>query len=187
MLYAIISKNPIVYIYQDNEEILKSDYEFIIENPKECGMPEGFTVVDYKALAPSEFSKFLDEEVNDEDIYTFKDGCLNRRKYRRAPYFYVEPAFGLEYQTYCPNPNTIKAGLLNNEKLTSIISTLVADYCPYGYPKVSIDIPLTVDEDYDDANEVLAYVCLPLLMRKIPIGNETAEEHQELLEDSDEI
>ena len=179
MLYAIMCKKPFIYLYNEKEDILKSDFDFIVDNPDECDMPKDFVPEEYVALTPSGFSKVLDATVKDGDVYTFMDGVLVRRRYKSAPHFYVEPYYGIEYPTYCPDANTIKAALMTNEELTPVIASLMEDYFQDGTPEVSLETPLTLDTEYSDYN-VLAYVCMPVLMKKIPIGVETEEEKQEL-------
>lgn len=183
MFYAIVCRNPFIYLYNEKDDVLAADYEFVIEDPIDCGMPKGFVAEEYKALTPSEFSRIMDEEVKGDYVYTFADGTLVRRRYKKAPYFYVENGYGLEYPTYCSDPNTIKAGLLTNEKLAEVIASLVREYKQEGDIEVSLDIPLTVEDAYQPDTEVLAYVCLPVLMKKIPIGVETEEEKEELQAD----
>lgn len=176
MQYSIICKNPFIFICNENEEILKSDYDFIVENPEECGIPQDIVAVEYASLAPSEFSKVLDNEVKSGFIYTFEQGNLVKRFYRKAPYFYLKPEDGIPYPTYCVNANSIKSGLLTNKELLAVLSGLLEGYCLEGFSDVNIDVPI---ED----GEVLAYLCIPVIQKAIPIGRETEEEHQEELED----
>ena len=184
MLYTIISKEPFIYLFNESDEILKSDYDYVVENPEECEIPSDFVPVEYKVLSPSEFSKILDNEIKEGFVYTFVDGHLIKRLYKKAPYFYVNPEYGMEYPTYCSNPNSIKAGLLTNEVLKDVIESITQDYYSTSKPKISLDIPLMGTCCSDDYN-VLAYVCVPVVMKPIPIGIETEEEHQEILEDEE--
>lgn len=187
MLYTIVCKEPFVFLFNENEEILKSDYDFVVENPEECLLSGDIISEEYKPLTPSEFSKILDAEVKGEYVYTFVDGALVRKRYKKAPYFYVDSGCSFEYPTYCPDPNPIKAGLLTNDKLTEVISSLVQEYYQDCLIEVSSEVPLDVEDTCQPNSEVLAYVCIPVIMRKIPIGIETEEEHQEELEDQEEF
>lgn len=184
MLYAIISKNPFIYLYNEKEELLKSDYDFIVENPEECGITDSFEPVEYSALSPSEFSLILDKEVKSGYVYTFYEGNLVKRRYSQAPFFYLSRESGIDYPTYCVNANSIKAGLLTNQELLPVVSALMETYQTEQNPTVSLDIPLDIP---DDSGSVLAYICVPVVMRSIPIGMETEEEHQEELEDNEEF
>lgn len=179
MFYAIVCKNPFIYLSNEKEDILKLDFEFVLENPEECEMPEGFVSEEYVALTPSQFAQVLVDESIDGYIYTFVDGVLSKRKYKKALHFYANPECGIEYPTYCSNANTIRAGLLTNKELTSVVSSLVEDVFSPGSPELSLDPPTSLDEDLSDYT-VLAYVCVPILMKKIPIGVETEEEREEL-------
>lgn len=185
MLYAIVCKDPFIYLFNESDEILKSDYEYVVENPEECDIPVNFTSVDYVALSPSTFSKVLDNEVKEGVIYTFVDGCLTQRVYKKAPYFYINPEYGMEYPTYCSNPNSIKAGLLTNESLSKTVASIMQDYYCESKPEVNLNVPLMESEVNADNYTVLAYVCIPVVMKPIPIGIETEEEHQEILEDEE--
>ena len=182
MLYAIISKQPFIYVYNEDEELLKSDYEFIVENPDDCDIHKEFIPEDYKALTPSEFTAILDAEAMEEFVYTFDDGRLVTKYYRKAPYFYVYRARGAEYPTYCDNPNTIKAGLMNNRELLAVLDQLISVYsCDESL--MSSEVP----EELPNADgSVVAYICVPVVMKKIPIGIESEEEHQEILEEEED-
>lgn len=181
MLYAVISKEPFIYLQGDTEELLKSDYDFIVENPDECDISKitsSFTPVEYQALTPSLFSSVLDTELNTGDIFTFVNGELVRRHYQKSAYFYLEPEQGVEYYTYCKNPTTIKAALVNNKELENVVGRLVNDYKIDGFPELTTEVPV-------NEGDVLAYVCIPVTMRPIQIGIETEEEKLEIQEDQE--
>ena len=184
MLYAIVCKNPFIYLYNEKEDILKSDFEFVVEEREACGLPAGFVPEEYNPLTPSIFSKILDDEVKDGYVYTFSDGSLVRREYARAPYFYIKPGDAyIEYPTYCPNANTIKAALLTNEELLPVVSELVQE----EFQDCSINVSPTAPVLTDGDDSILAYVCIPIVMKRIPIGRETEEERQEELEDQEDF
>lgn len=184
MLYAIVYKEPFVFLFNEDEEILKSDYDFVVENPEECNLPKDLVPVEYTSLAPSDFSKVLDAEVTEGFIYTFEEGNLVKRFYRKAPYFYIKPEDGIQYPTYCVNPNSIKSGLLTNKELLPILSGLVDSYTSGKLSDVISDVPQV---NTADNGSVLAYVCVPIVQKSIPIGRETEEEHQEELEDQEDF
>lgn len=181
MLYAIISKNPFIYLQGSTEELLKSDYDFIVENPDECDIlkiTSSFNPIEYQALTPSVFASVLDTELTTGDIFTFVNGDLARRHYQKAAYFYLSPDQGVDYATYCKNPGSIKSALVNNQELENIVGRLVDNYKIEGFPDLSTEVP-TNDGD------VLAYVCIPVTMRPIQIGIETEEEKLEIQEDQE--
>lgn len=184
MLYALLCKDPLIYLSNEKEELLKSDYDFVLENPDECDMPESFASVEYSALSPSEFSSILDKEVKSGYVYTFEEGSLVKRRYTQAPYFYLNKEEGIEYPTYCINANSIKSGLMTNKELLPVMSALMESYQTEVNPAVSLDIPLNIP---DDGGSVLAYICVPVVMRTIPVGMETDEERQEELEDNEDF
>lgn len=181
MLYAVISKNPFIYLHGETEELLKSDYDFIVENPDECDISKiapSFNPVEYQALTPSLFASVLDTELDTGDIFTFVNGELVRRHYQKSAYFYLVPEYGVEYPTYCKSPGSIKAALVNNKDLAHIVGRLVHDYKIEGFPELTAEVPL-------NEGEVLAYVCIPITMRPIQIGVETEEEKLEIQEDQE--
>lgn len=182
MYYAIVCKNPFIYLHNEKEDVLRSDYEFVIEDWEDCGIPKGFVPEEYQALSPSAFSRILDAAAID-CVYTFSDGVLVRRKYKKVPYFYLNPAdVYIEYPTYCSDSNTIKAALLTNEQLLPVVSELVREEFQDDLIDVSLDNPVSVAGE----DAVLAYVCMPIVMKQIPIGVESEEEKQELQADIDE-
>lgn len=181
MLYAIISKDPFIYLHGDTEELLKSDYDFIVENPDECDISKiasSFNPIEYQALTPSLFASVLDTEFASGDIFTFVNGELVRRHYQKAAYFYLDQEQGVEYATYCKNPGSIKAALVNNVELNNIVARLVNEYRVEGFPELTVDVPV-------NEGDVLAYVCIPVTMRPIQIGIETEEEKLEIQEDQE--
>ena len=184
MLYAIVCKEPFVFLFNEDEEILQSDYDFVIENPEECMLPKDILPTEYKALAPSEFSKVLDTEITEGFICTFEEGNLVKRFYRKAPFFYVKPEDGIQYPTYCVNSNSIKSGLLTNKELIPVVSGLLDSYTSGEIEGVVQDVPQV---DTVDTGSIVAYVCIPVVQKSIPIGRETEEEHQEELEDQEDF
>ena len=175
MYYVIISKKPFIYLHGESEELLQSDYEFILDNPEECGIDsvtKELKSEEFQLLSPSQFSMAVDSTVTDGLIYTFNGGNLVCRIYRKSPCFYVSPEYGIEYPTYCHSPESIKAGLLTNEKLTPVVAELLKDYSLDEIPEVTLDIP-------ENVADVVAYVCVPVIIKPIVIGQETEEEKQE--------
>ena len=180
MFYAVLFKNPFIYISNEDVGLLEDDFDFIVENPVECELEEGLLAEEFKALSPAEFTMLLDKEVKEGVIYTYKDAVLVQRYYKKAPCFYVNPEDGIGYSSYCGNSNTIKAGLLTNEQLTPIVSDLLSEYfLNIENVEVSIEPPF-----YDD--EVIAYVCIPIRRDAIPIGIETEEEKEEIQADKED-
>lgn len=184
MLYTVVCKEPFVFLFNEDEEILKSDYDFVVENPEECNLSRNIIPVEYTALTPSEFSTVLDVEVIEGFIYTFEEGELVKRFYRQAPVFYVRPEDGIQYPTYCVNPNSIKSGLLTNKELLPILSGLVDGYTSGKLSDVISEVPQV---NTADNGSILAYVCIPIVQKSIPIGRETEEERQEELEDQEDF
>lgn len=179
MFYAILFKEPFVYISGEKAEFLETDFEFIIENQEECELEGGLLAEEFKVLSPAEFTKILDEEVKEGVIYTYQDAVLVRRYYRKAPCFYLNPEQGIDYSTYCTNPNSIKAGLLTNGQLLPVVSDMLADFGTPERPELSIDPPYF-------ENSVVAYVCIPIVAQPVPIGVETKEEQEEMQADVDD-
>ena len=181
MYYVILTKLPVVYISGENEEILKSDYYYIQENPGECelrNIPEfsdkiGFE--EFNLLTPSEFISVLDE-IGEGKVYTYRDGRLITKYYKKAPYFYLDQELALPYDTYCNNKNSIKAGILNNDELINTIEGIFNEYAFTGDAIISSEPP-------DGITDTVAYVCVPININKIPIGIETEEEKEEIMED----
>ena len=65
-----------------------------------------------------------------------------------------------------------------------MVSALMETYQTEQNPTVSLDIPLDIP---DESGSILAYICVPVVMRSIPIGMETEEEHREELEDNEDF
>lgn len=179
MFYAILFKEPFVYISSESVEVLETDFEFIIENQEECELEGGLLAEEFKVLSPAEFTKILDDEVVEGVIYTYQDAILVKRYYRKAPCFYLNLEQGIDYATYCANPNSIKAGLLTNEQLLPTISDMLAEYSSPERPELSLDPPYF-------EKEVIAYVCIPIVAKPVPIGIETEEEKEEIQADIEE-
>lgn len=179
MYYAVLFKEPFVYISNENVENLEDDFEFIVENQEECELEGNLLAEEFKVLTPSEFTKLLDDEVKDGIVYTYQDAVLVRLRYRKAPCFYLDPEQGMDYSTYCTNTNTIKAGLLTNPELLPVVSEVFSEYVTAEKPNISLTPPL-MDGD------VVAYVCIPLVAKPVPIGVETEEEKEEIQADIEE-
>lgn len=184
MYYVILTKQPVVYISGENEDVLKSDYYYIQENPGECELrriPEfsdKIAFADFQLLTPSEFTKLLDE-IGEGRVYTYRDGKLVTKYYKNAPYFYLDQELALPYDTYCNNKNSIKAGILNNDELINTIEGIFNEYAFTGEATISSEPP-------EGVTDTVAYVCVPINISKIPIGVETEEEKEEIMEDDDD-
>ncbi len=184
MYYVILTKQPVVYISGENEDILKSDYYYIQENPGECELrriPEfsgKIEFTDFQLLTPSEFTKTLDE-IGEGKVYTYRDGKLVIKYYKKAPYFYLDQELVLPYDTYCNNKNSIKAGILNNDELINTIEGIFNEYAFTGEATISSEPP-------EGVTDTVAYVCVPININKIPIGVETEEEKADLIDDSED-
>lgn len=176
MLYAVISSKPFVFISSKDADLLKSDYDYITADFEELtsGNFTDAQMSPFEILDSQQLFKALKKRFPKcGTYYTFNEkGKLESHVYEgNGKYYYVDDSVAIRYNSYCGDSGIIRAGILCNEKVlkekvTAQAKDLLLHTEDYDVEKLQIFPDRPVKQA-----DVIGYVCIPIILETIPVGN----------------